>query len=178
MFDSVEKIAVQVESMSIRLTFVALFAAGLAGCQAQPGEAEQIRLVPSTEKARSALAAALSAWKEGRLGTSISSTNPKVEVVDSYRKPERALKAFEILGPIEVERARCFAVKLSIANPDEEQVVRYLVFGEDPIWVFRQEDFERLSHWEHKMEEAEPGKPPPEPQAPSGPEAPPAPRGG
>ncbi|HEV3121407.1 MAG TPA: hypothetical protein VGY53_05870, partial [Isosphaeraceae bacterium] len=150
----------------IRLAFVAVVAAGLAGCQARSGEAEQARHIPTLENAKAAVTATLSAWKEGRRGASISAKGPKVEVVDSYRKPDRPLMSFIILGPIEVERARCFAVRLSFANPEEEQVVRYVVFGEDPIWVFRQEDAERLSHWEHKMEEVEPGKTPPVADAP------------
>ncbi len=31
-------------------------------------------------------------------------------------------------------------------------MVRFLVVGIDPILVFRQEDYELISHWEHKMD--------------------------
>jgi hypothetical protein len=116
-------------------------------------------MVPSTEQARSALSAALQAWQEGHLGHSIAATNPQVEVVDTYRKLGRPLRKFEILGAVEAERFRCFAVRLSIDDPPEEQVVRYVVFGKVPIWIFRQEDLERTSHWEHKMEETDPAAP-------------------
>jgi hypothetical protein len=30
-------------------------------------------------------------------------------------------------------------------------LVRYNVLGRDPIWVFRLEDYEMISHWEHPM---------------------------
>ena len=54
------------------------------------------------------------------------------------------------------DETRAFAVRLSLENPPEVQVVRYLVVGNDPLWVFRQEDYEMISHWEHPMPAAVP----------------------
>jgi hypothetical protein len=146
--------------MSFRLAFAVVFAVGFAGCRSSSGDADLAHVVPSTEQARSALTSALAAWKDGHPGGAIASASPKVEVIDSFRKSDRPLKDFEILGPIEFDRFRCFAVRLSIDNPAEVEVVRFLVIGNDPIWVFRQEDVERISHWEHKMEETEPADAP------------------
>jgi hypothetical protein len=151
--------ALSLEIMSLRITLLAVLSAALAGCHAQTAELDRERVLPTPEQARAALSAALSAWKARRPSGSMASAKPAVEFVDSFRKPERPLRNFEILGPIDADRGRCFSVRLSIENPDEIQVVRYVVIGAAPIWVFRQEDFERISHWEHKMEEAEPVEP-------------------
>jgi hypothetical protein len=51
-----------------------------------------------------------------------------------------------------VGKARPFAVRLILGEPREIVATRYLVLGLDPLWVFRQEDFERMLHWEHKMD--------------------------
>jgi hypothetical protein len=63
---------------------------------------------------------------------------------------------FEVLGPIDLGVGRGFTVRLDLAPEQEgqpaEQVVRYVVFGVDPLWVFRLEDYERISHWEHAMD--------------------------
>jgi hypothetical protein len=36
-------------------------------------------------------------------------------------------------------------------HPAEAQKVRYLVHGIDPLYVYRQEDFDLLNHWDHMM---------------------------
>lgn len=51
-----------------------------------------------------------------------------------------------------IGKARPFAVRLVLDKPSETVATRYLVMGQDPLWVFRQEDFERMLHWEHKMD--------------------------
>lgn len=125
--------------------------------------------VPTPELARSALSASLQSWRDGRPRGPVSVNAPAlalrvtVEVSDSYRSPDRPLQAFEILGPVGTSDVRAFAVRLSFDNPREEQVVRYLVVGKNPLWVFRQEDYERISHWEHKIKEDEEPAIPPSP---------------
>jgi hypothetical protein len=66
------------------------------------------------------------------------------------------LEDFEILGEVPGATARCFAVRLKLREPVGDEKVRYAVFGIDPLWVFRQEDLEMLSHWEHPMPPEEP----------------------
>jgi hypothetical protein len=63
------------------------------------------------------------------------------------------LLSYEIVGPLmTIGKARPFAVRLDLGAPPETVSARYLVIGQDPLWVFRQEDFERMLHWEHKMD--------------------------
>jgi hypothetical protein len=137
----------------------ALAVVAIAGCGA--GDAPRDRFTPTTEVARSVLQASLDDWRAGHLRGPVRLGAPRIEVSDSYRRSERSLRAFEILGPVGVDERPCFAVRLTLDNPGEDQVVRYLVVGHDPYWVFRWEDYERISHWEHKMEDDEASETPP-----------------
>ena len=44
-----------------------------------------------------------------------------------------------------------FTVKLECENPTGRRTARYVVVGIDPLWVFRQEDFDKMAHWEMDM---------------------------
>ena len=122
---------------------------------------------PDLASSRAALAASLDAWKaDDRASGVLIGSKPSIGVVDSARK-DRPLLDYQILGPLMVvEKARPFAVRLVLGSPRESVAARYLVLGRDPLWVFRQEDFERMLHWEHAM------APEPAPQPPGPPAAP------
>jgi hypothetical protein len=118
----------------------------LGGCGGQPKPVEGYeRFIPEPAIARKTLAAMLDEWRDGRDPTTVN-------VVDKHRLPGQRLVRHEILGEVATDGARGFAVRLTLENPNEEPVVRYFVIGVDPIWVFRQEDFELISHWMHPME--------------------------
>ena len=68
--------------------------------------------------------------------------------MDQQRRPGQRLVAFALLGESESEGCRRFQVKLSLAEPEESRLVAYYVFGENPIWVYRSEDFDMIMHWE------------------------------
>jgi len=123
-----------------------------AGCR---GEAEP-RRAPEVGLARTSLATALDAWKAGRpAGGGLLGEKPGVGVVDTLQA-ERPLIDYEIQGALfPLPEARPFAVRLTLGSPREVLPVRYVVLGEDPIWVFRLEDYELILHWEHKMTEDE-----------------------
>jgi len=109
-------------------------------------------IVPDSLQARQVLEAAMAAWAAGRPAGMLDATAPSVQVVDSFRKPNQTLEGFEILAETASPRARTFSLRLRLAEPDERPVVRYLVVGIDPVLVFRQEDYELLTHFEHKMD--------------------------
>lgn len=139
---------------------LALVGAGCGGPgAASPGDA----FTPSPGLARAALDASLAAWKAGRPAGPATAMGTRVEVSDSDRRPDRPPTDYEILGPIGAEGdPRGFAVRLTFADPPEQAVVRYLVIGRDPVWVFRREDYDRISHWEHRMDpEADEAEAPP-----------------
>ncbi len=122
--------------------------------------------VPDLEPSRAALGVALDAWKAGRriAGPPIGA-NPAVGVVDTLQA-DRPLRDYKILGALgTLPEARPFAVELHLDDPPEQITTRYMVLSKDPLWVFRQEDYELIIHWEHKMS-PEDQESSPEPDAP------------
>lgn len=113
--------------------------------------------VPNLETAQKALESVLQAQQAGESAFPVSGTKPAVYLVDSrqQQKPDQRLAGFEILGEIASDSPRCFVVRLSLTNPDAEVRERYVINGIDPLWVYRQEDYELLMHWEHAMPKPE-----------------------
>ena len=128
----------------------------LSGC----GDVDRSsNFVPTVTVAESAIRSGLDAWKKGESVGIVAGTHaPVVHVVDSHRKSGQVLVSFEILGEVPGNATRCFAVKAILTDPEKEERLRYIVVGIDPLWVFRQEDYDLLSHWDHPMEETKPKK--------------------
>jgi hypothetical protein len=120
-----------------------------AGCAGKSGDAE--RFIPKSGTARAALEAALNEWRDGQPPGAVAGATPAVQVVDTHRRPEQRLEQFEILGEVGGDAGRCFAVRITLSNPTEELKVRFVVIGISPLWVFREEDFTMLIHWDHAM---------------------------
>ncbi len=74
-----------------------------------------------------------------------------VQFVDRRRKPHQRLLSFQILGQTDIENARQFTVRLNLEGEESPELVKYNVLGRDPVWVFRLDDYEMISHWEHDM---------------------------
>ncbi len=112
------------------------------------------QFIPSVTVAESAVKAGMEAWKKGEpVGLVQGVTKPSVHVVDSHRKSGQQISGYEILGEVPGNAPRCFAVKAKLSGSETTERLRYIVVGIDPLWVFRQEDYDLLSHWEHPMEE-------------------------
>jgi hypothetical protein len=137
--------------MSSLLCLIASLLLVAAGCGDDRSAA---RFVPPSQTARQALESALSSWKEGRPAGKVAGTaNPQVILVNNCRQPEQTLERFTILGETAGEGPRCFAVRVKLQNPMEDQRLRFVVFGVDPIWVYRYEDYEMMIHWQCNPEE-------------------------
>lgn len=117
------------------------------GCSPEPETSTKHRYVPAVDLARQAVEEVLVDWQAGRAPAPIDRLSVGVHVVDKQRKQGQTLEAFEILGEAPSEAARCFAVRIKLSRPDAEEKVRFVVIGIDPLWVFRQEDFESLAQW-------------------------------
>jgi len=117
----------------------------------EPAGVPTKRFIPSPETAQTALEAVLADWQAGRPRELIERLEVKVFPIDNQRKPGQGLESFEILGEVPYEGARCFAVRLGLTHPAADQKVRYVILGIDPLYVYRQEDFELLNHWDHMM---------------------------
>jgi hypothetical protein len=127
------------------LTLAALLAG--TGCsRAQRNE----DFVPKEDTARAALDAYLRAWSQGQTGQAVPDTSPPIMAVDELsQQKRRALKKYTILGPTPADAPLCFAVQLSLGNPDQEVRERYVVVGLDPLWVWRYDDYLMITHWSH-----------------------------
>lgn len=141
----------------------AAIAAICCGCSREP---DPNRYVPSADLARAAVEAVLADWQAGLPVGPINRLKVKVESIDNQRKKGQKLSRFEILGEVTQPGARCFAVRLEFQNSTETPKVRYLVIGIDPLFVYRQEDFDLLNQWDHMMPAEEPEPRPEEPALP------------
>jgi len=128
---------------------VAAAGLALAGCGRSDPAA---KFVPSEATAAEAVADGLDAWKAGTPAGEVPGTKPLVHVVDSYRNPAEKLVGYEVLGEVPADAPRCFAVDLTFEPPRTEKT-RYVVVGIDPLWVFRMEDYQLMSQWDHHMKD-------------------------
>lgn len=126
------------------------------GCGEAPDT--NITPLPDAPAARKAIEAAMENWKAARPTGQIDPGPPRIQVNDSFRKKDQTVERYEILGQTTRERSITFVLRVTFSNPDEVQYVRFVLLGVDPIIVFRQEDYDLMSHWEHKMD-PEPSEP-------------------
>ena len=117
-----------------------------AGC----GRRTSSDYIPSEQRCRQALVAALDAWKRGEAPGRIEGT-PAVQVGDTLRRPGQILESYEVLGELPSDQGRQFAVRVVLSRPHAEEKINFILIGIDPIWVFRQEEYDMVTHWEHKM---------------------------
>jgi hypothetical protein len=111
-----------------------------AGCS-RSGEAQ---LIPREATARQALETALGAWKEGRAKPAgLSFGDTRIEVLDATWNAGQKLQSFEIVSDQSSSGPRWFTVKLSL--PKGQQTVKYAVLGKDPIWIYAEADYKKLS---------------------------------
>lgn len=115
------------------------------------------RYVPTAAAARQALEQALTAWKDGqRPGPLKSNTSPiTIQVSDARRRAGRKLIDYQLLGEISGEGPRTFIVRLKFEKPSVDEEVRYYLVGIDPLWIFRQEDYDAVAHWDVCREDDE-----------------------
>jgi hypothetical protein len=123
----------------VSMVLAGLIAAIASGCGGA-SNGDNSRYVPSERSARAALDAALSAWQRGESAGKLASTSPTIEVVDTKRPEGQKLARFEIIKEEPGDGPRWFTVRL-VLEPQGESEARYVVIGNDPIWVFRDSDY-------------------------------------
>lgn len=107
--------------------------------------------VPDEQTARTALDKAMKSWQRGEPPGRIDG-QPPIQVGDTHRRPGQKLAGYEIVGQLPSDEGRLFAVRVQLENPAAEEKINFLVVGIDPLWVWRQEDYQMVTHWEHNME--------------------------
>jgi hypothetical protein len=121
----------------------ALLALACGGCTGAGTE----RYIPDEKAARTALETALSAWKNGEPYGRIASVSPPVQVLDTQWQAGQKLAGFQVLKE-EQEKGngpRWFTVRLTMQKPAGEVTVRYIVFGNSPLYVYREQDYKKTS---------------------------------
>jgi hypothetical protein len=129
------------EAQSHWLLAGALAVSCFVGC----GKPSLGQYVPAEEPARKALEAALNHWREGHSPGTVTSISPPVEVVDSLWNAGQKLAGFEIVNQESVDGILWFTVRLTRPDSEKEQEVRYAVVGKSALWVFREEDYRKMS---------------------------------
>lgn len=120
----------------------------VVGCSRAPDPA---RFIPAETDSRTALEKALESWKSnGIRGQIPESSSPVLHLIDSTVPENKRLSRFEVLGVAPGDGPRVYTVKLTFEKSTSETKARYVVFGLDPIWIMRQEDFDMMTHWDHK----------------------------
>ena len=101
---------------------------------------------PQEGNARKALDAALTHWVSGGQPGAIPNTKPVVEVTDTKWKSGQKIQSFEIVSdePPAGAGPRFFKVKLTPATGVPVET-RYAVLGIDPLLIYRDEDYQKLS---------------------------------
>jgi hypothetical protein len=132
-----------------------LLVLGLAGTGCGPRNQRIEDFIPQEPAARDSLDACLRSWVRGDAAPAegaqqVPDTRPPVLFADIRRSKGHVLTSYSILGPVPGEAPRCFAVRLSFKNQDEIRD-RYVVVGQDPIWVCRYDDYLMVAHWSHEM---------------------------
>jgi hypothetical protein len=108
--------------------------------------------LPTPAAARAAMQAALESWKAGKPTGRVEPTTPRVQIMDSFRKPGQVVEGWEILGQARYETYEAMTVRVKLTNPAATETIRFLLLGTDPVLVWRREDYDLMSHFEHKMD--------------------------
>ena len=101
------------------------------------------------EQARQAVETCLNAWKAGKPPGPVTTEPIAIEAIDSQWSAKRELADYT-LGPAESGVGNyTFPVKLTLRNPPESLDTRYVVIGVGPIFVYRDEDYQRMTNMEN-----------------------------
>jgi hypothetical protein len=110
----------------------------VGGCGGGPSQKDYL---PAEERARAALESALGAWQNGQPIGQVAGAGSTVQVVDSQWKAGRRLAGYQIVNAEMENVPPRFTVKLQVQGAAEQEV-RYLVVGIDPLWVYREDDYQ------------------------------------
>jgi hypothetical protein len=122
------------------LMVLGLVLCAASGCSRLRNELD---ILPNTDKARAALDKALTAWKDGQKMGTIQWDSQKIEVLERVWQSGKKLSAYEIVKAEEKPGPRWFTVKLTLKDSQPQQV-SYAVLGLDPLWVYREEDYNQM----------------------------------
>jgi hypothetical protein len=113
----------------------------LSGCSR--ADRSELDILPQSDRARTALDTALTAWKNGEKIGSLKGDAYTIQVADRAWTAGKKLTAYEILGSVDKPGPRWFTVRLTMAGAQPKQM-HYAVFGMDPLQVFSEPDYNQM----------------------------------
>ena len=114
-----------------------------SGCEKQNTQED---FMPPQARGQAALEKALTAWKEGKAPDEIEAGDHGIKPYDAKWRAGQKLEDFKILAAEPAEGGRTwFTVDLKMKSPKAELRTKYIVLGIDPLQVFREEDYTKLS---------------------------------
>jgi hypothetical protein len=128
-----------------RLNLGAALAAALT-LALMPGCSSSTRAyTPNAATAREAIDAALAAWQKGGKADQLATGAAAVHFVDHQWDSGQTLEGYQILEENlpGAETEKRYAVTLKLKKPVGEKRVEYIAVGRSPMWIFRDEDYEK-----------------------------------
>ncbi len=122
-----------------RIAGLACLLLAVTGCGGGRREKDYL---PPESKARTALESALTAWQNGQPIGKITGGATTVQVVDSEWKAGQKLASYEIVRAEPGNGPPKFTVNLQVQGAPAAREVRYVVVGIDPLWVYRETDYQ------------------------------------
>lgn len=135
------------------LLLLALSVVAASGCSSE------VNVVPPAEAARSAIEAGLKSWAGGGKPGAIEGEKVPVHFVDSAWQAGRKLNSYSISDGESQGADRRFVVKLTLASPDATEDIPYVVVGTDPIWIYREADYQRMLNMDDNPAPTKKGRP-------------------
>jgi hypothetical protein len=137
------------ETKSVGIFVGGMFVGCIVVCLAAGGcgKTGQASYIPSEAAGKQALEIALAGWQSGKPMALIESEGTAaVQPQDSDWRSGKKLVRFSIANEIPTtEGPKKFAVQLTLAGQPKPIETVYLVVGRDPIWVFRDSDYQRAT---------------------------------
>ncbi len=112
----------------------------LAGC----GTGEE-KYIPTETTAREAVNAALTAWKSDQAHGTVKTFAVPIDTFDARWQAGKKLETFEFVREEQSDGHRKFVVNMKLTDDKAAEEVIYLVVGNDPLLVFRQQDYDKAS---------------------------------
>lgn len=123
----------------LTLALLSAILASLSGCGGSSPQSFQ----PKADAARVAMTTALKSWQDGRKKPGLIETStPSLQVVDTVWASGARLRHFEIGPSVDADSTKKFTVKLTLEGASAPRDVVYIVVGKDPLWIFREQDFQ------------------------------------
>ncbi len=112
--------------------------------------------LPSSTEAKTALQTTLDAWKTGTPASALVEGNPSIQAVDHEWVSGKGLDAYVIGDEQSGDGNKTFTVSITIKGSSAPIDVRYMIFGRNPIRVYREDDFTRMANMEDNPTQSKP----------------------